>query len=118
MALMAFPMVIVFVSVPEHIMRLFGDDFEKAAGLLTVMAVGQFINVSTGCVGYLLSMSGHDKDFRRVTFVSGPIAIFLSFFLTDYYGVLGAAYATALSLSIHNFLAFYMVKKRLGFWPI
>ena len=26
--------------------------------------------------------------------------------------------AMALSLSIHNFLAFYMVKKRLGFWPI
>lgn len=106
------------VFVPQFIMGLFGDEFAKAENLLVIMAIGQFVNVATGSVGYLLNMSGHEKDFRRVTFFAGPLTIILSFWLILDYGVLGAAIATAIGLSLQNIGALFMVRKRLGFWPI
>ena len=103
---------------PGWIMGLFGDGYEQGALLLSIMAVGQFINVATGSVGYLLNMSGHERDFRRVTFFAGPLTVILSVLLIQHYGVLGAAIATAVGLSVQNLGALLMVRKRLGFWPL
>ena len=118
MVMLAAPIVAAMIFLPEFIMGLFGDEFIVAGNLLVIMAIGQFINVATGSVGYLLNMSGHERDFRRVTLFSGPLTVILSFILIDQYGVLGAAIATAVGLSLQNILAFFMVRKRLGFWPI
>ena len=118
MVMLAAPIVAAMIFLPELIMGLFGDEFKVAGNLLAIMAIGQFINVATGSVGYLLNMSGHERDFRRVTFFSGPLTVVLSFILIDQYGVLGAAIATAVGLSLQNILALFMVRKRLGFWPI
>jgi len=118
MIALALPLVMIMIFMPESIMGLFGDEFVVAANLLVIMAIGQFINVATGSVGYLLTMSGHEKDFRRVTFFAGPLTVILSYLLILDYGVLGAAFATAIGLSLQNLLALVMVRKRLGFWPI
>jgi O-antigen/teichoic acid export membrane protein len=118
MLILAAPIVAVMVFLPEFIMGLFGDEFKVAGKLLAIMAIGQFINVATGSVGYLLNMSGHEKDYRRVTFFAGPLTVILCFILINQYGVLGAAIATAVGLSIQNLGALYMVKQRLGFWPL
>ncbi len=118
MIALVLPVIAVMMMFPEWIMGLFGEGFEQGAKLLIIMALGQFINVATGSVGYLLTMSGHEKDFRRVTFFAGPLTLILSYFLIMEYGVLGAAIATAIGLSLQNLLALAMVRKRLGFWPI
>ncbi len=118
MIVLALPLVAVMTFIPGPIMGLFGDEFLVAGNLLSIMAIGQFINVATGSVGYLLTMSGHEKDYRRVTFFAGPLTVILSYFLILEYGVLGAAIATAIGLSLQNLLALAMVRKRLGFWPI
>jgi Na+-driven multidrug efflux pump len=63
-------------------------------------------------------MSGHERDFCRVTLFSGPLTIILSYIFIVQWGVLGAAIAMAIGLSLQNLLALFMVKKRLWFWPI
>jgi O-antigen/teichoic acid export membrane protein len=118
MVVLVFPVVTVMFVFPQSIMGLFGEGYEKGAILLSIMAVGQLINVVTGSVGFLLSMSGHERDFRRVTFFAGPLTIILSYVLIQQYGVLGAAVATAIGVSVQNIGALFMVKKRLGFWPL
>jgi O-antigen/teichoic acid export membrane protein len=118
MIALASPLVAAMIFIPGTIMGLFGDEFVVAGNLLAIMAIGQFINVATGSVSYLLTMSGHERDFRRVTFFAGPLTVILSYFLILEYGVLGAAIATAIGLSLQNLLALAMVRKRLGFWPI
>jgi len=115
MIVMASPVLLVMLLFPESLMRLFGDEYVIAAPLLQIMAVGQFINVVTGSVAYLLTMTNHEKDFRNVVLFSGPLAIVLAFYLTKEFGLIGAAYATAISVATQNLLAVYMVKKRLGF---
>ena len=118
MLALAIPVVSLMIILPEFVMRLFGEGYEEGAILLAIMAVGQFVNVATGSVGYLLNMSGHERDFRRVTFFAGPLAIVLSFILIPEYGAKGAAMATAVGLSVQNIGALFMVRRRLGFWPL
>lgn len=113
--LFALPIVGFMLIFPEWLMWLFGEQYKSGANLLRILALGQFVNVMTGSVGYLLSMSGHEKDLRNVAFISGPMAIILALVLTPLYGVTGAAVATALALASQNLLAVGMVKRRLGF---
>lgn len=115
MMVMAAPVLLFMFFFPGFLMSLFGNDYIKAAPLLQIMAVGQFINVITGSVAYLLVMTNHEKDFRNVVLLSGPLSIVLAFALTKQYGLIGAAYATAISIATQNLLAVVMVKRRLGF---
>ncbi len=115
MVLFALPIVGFMLIFPEGLMMLFGEQYKSGANLLRILAVGQFINVMTGSVGYLLSMSGHERDLRNVVFISGPMAMILALVLTPLYGVTGAATATAIALASQNLLAVVMVKRRLGF---
>lgn len=118
MILLVFPVAGVMIIFPERIMSVFGEGFEQGALLLLIMALGQLINVITGSVGYLLQMSGHERDFRRVTLFAGPLTIVCAVLFTWQWGVVGAATATALGLSVQNIGALWMVRKRLGFWPV
>ncbi|MBC7005662.1 polysaccharide biosynthesis C-terminal domain-containing protein [Photobacterium sp. BZF1] len=115
MIALAVPVLTFMIFLPEFLMGLFGEEYKVAAPLLQILAVGQFINVITGSVGYLLNMTGHEKDMRNVVLFSGPLAIVLAFGLTSQFGLMGAAYATAISVATQNLLAVWMVKKRLGF---
>lgn len=115
MVLFALPIVGLMLIFPEWLMWLFGEQYRSGANLLRILALGQFVNVMTGSVGYLLSMSGHERDLRNVVFISGPMAIILALVLTPLYGVTGAAVATAIALASQNLLAVGMVKRRLGF---
>lgn len=115
MVLFALPIVLVMLVFPELIMSLFGEDFSEGGQLLQVLAIGQFINVATGSVGYLLTMSGHEKDLRNTVLVSGPAAIALAFILVPLFGAMGGAIATAIAIATQNLVAVWWVKKRLGF---
>lgn len=115
MIALAIPVLAFMIFFPEFLMGLFGEEYKVAAPLLQILAVGQFINVITGSVGYLLNMTGHEKDMCNVVLFSGPLAIALAFGLTSQFGLMGAAYATAISVATQNLLAVWMVKKRLGF---
>lgn len=115
MVIFSTPLIFLVWLFPSFIMSLFGQGFENGYWMLRILALGQFINVITGSVGYLLMMSGHEKDMRNITFVSGLISIVLNLVLVKHFGSVGAAVAIALSVAIQNLLAVNMVKKRLGF---
>lgn len=118
MILLVLPPSLVMIIWSKSIMALFGDDFSQASYLLAIMVLGQLVNVSTGVVGYLLNMTGHEVDYRRVSLFAGMFSILISFIFTWQWGVSGAASAIAIGLSVQNIGAMYMVKKRLGFWTI
>ncbi|WP_160154376.1 flippase [Microbulbifer sp. ALW1] len=115
MVLFALPIVFVMLAFPEFFMRLFGEGFSDGACLLQILVAGQFVNVVTGSVGYLLTMSGHEKDFRNAVLISGPIAVLLAIVLIPIWGTVGGAIATAIALASQNLIAVWHVKRRLGF---
>lgn len=115
MTFIAFPLVLVLWIFPDTILKLFGQDFIGAAWSLRVLALGQFINVITGSVGYLLIMSGHERDLRNTTIISGVIAIVAALILNPIFGAIGSAISTAIAVASSNLLAVAKVKKKLGF---
>ena len=60
-------------------------------------------------------MSGHERDMRLVTLISGFGVLISVPIFTKLFGAIGAASATAFFISLQNLLAVYFVKKRLGF---
>jgi O-antigen/teichoic acid export membrane protein len=83
--------------------------------LLRILAIGQFISVSSGSVAYLLNMTGHEKDMRNVLTVNAVLTIVLALILNPIYGAIGSAVASAIGIASTNLMAIGFVKKRLGF---
>ena len=115
LVLSALPIVLFMLIFPEFLMSLFGDEFKQGAILLQILVLGQTVNVVTGSVGFLLMMSGHERDMRLVTLISGFGVLISVPIFTKLFGAVGAATATAFFISLQNLLAVYFVKKRLGF---
>lgn len=112
------PVLVAVLLWPANIMALFGDAFRQGATLLVILAIGQTINVMTGSVGFLLTMSGHEKDLRNITLTAGTLTLVMTLVATYQWGVMGAAIAVSVGVSINNLLGVHKVKQRLGFWPI
>ncbi len=118
MTLFAAPILLLFVVAPEFVMRIFGKGFESGGLLLTILAIGQFVNVATGSVGYLLIMCGRERLMRNNTLVVGVFSVGMNLVFIPLFGALGAAVAGALSLAIFNLGAFYLVWKSLDIWTL
>jgi O-antigen/teichoic acid export membrane protein len=110
----AIPIVSLMLVFPKELLGLFGAEFEKGAVLLQILVLGQAINVVTGSVGYLLTMSGYEKDMRLITIITGCSMIVFIPIITLIYGVIGAAIITATCIAMQNLLAVHYVNKRLG----
>ena len=118
MIVMVLPIVAVIMIWPEKIMSLFGDGFEKASLLLVIMMVGQFVNVASGTVGYLLHMTGHEREVKYAMIFSGIFTLMLTAALIHLYESVGAAIAVSIGIVLLNMTMLYFVKQRLNFYPI
>jgi O-antigen/teichoic acid export membrane protein len=117
MIILVLPVVVCMVVFSDSLMSLFGEGYKEGATLLVIITLGQLINVATGSVGYLLNMTGHERDARKISFIIGPISILCAVVFTSIWGVVGAAIATSVSIAMQNILSLMVVKKRLGFIP-
>lgn len=109
------PILIVMILFPEALMGLFGEEFVPAAHILVILAIGQFVNVATGSVGILLSMTGNEKKLRLNTFISATLAVGLGLVLIPRYGMVGGAISTTIAVSVQHLLGSYQVNQLLGF---
>jgi O-antigen/teichoic acid export membrane protein len=115
MTIASLPFIAALCLFPTKVLSLFGAGFSEGKYFLMIIAFGQFVNVATGSVAYLLSMTGNEKPLRQLRLVSAFIAVILSLILTPAFGGLGSAIATSLALIFSNMMAVFLVKKYLGF---
>jgi O-antigen/teichoic acid export membrane protein len=115
MLLAAIPALTLMLLFPEWLMSFFGEEFRTASTALVILALGQFVNIATGSVSYLLSMTGFERKVRDNAFFSALIGVALGFALIPNYGLLGASIATAIAIASQNLLGVYQVQKHLGF---
>ncbi len=108
------PIVTILVLFPKQILSLFKDEFVAASSALIILACGQFINAISGSVGNLLKMTNHQLDFQYIALGSTILNIGLNFYLIPKYSINGAAFSSALCLSLANIAAMTMAYKRLG----
>jgi O-antigen/teichoic acid export membrane protein len=114
MAIMASPVLAVFLLFPGQVLSVFGPGFSSATTVLCILAVGQFVNVITGSVGYLLSMCGYERLQRNNMAVCAAVCLFLNALLVPRLGAVGAAIATAATLTMQMLIAAAIVWRKLG----
>lgn len=113
--MLALPVVLAFVLLGEHILRIvFGVEFARGHVALAILTGGQLVNAAAGSVGFLLNMTGHERDTAVGLTVAALSNIALNLVLIPLFGMIGAALATATTLVIWNLILWRAVRHRLG----
>ena len=114
MLAIASPVLALLIFAPSWVLGLFGDGFRAGAAALTVLALGQFFNVATGSVGWILKMSGNERSLRNVVVTAQVTTFILCCVLIPRYGLIGAASATAAGVVLQNSATTVLVWRYLG----
>ena len=114
--IMAFslPLSLVFIAGGGLILGLFGSEFTRGYAALVILTVGQLVNASVGSVGFLMSMTGHQKQAAYVFGGAAALNVILNASLIPIWGINGAAIATATTTILWNAILALYVWKRLG----
>lgn len=118
MTVVSLPFVLLIMAFPESILAIFGEEYSEAKTMLLILVTGQVINILTGPVGYLLNMTGYEKDMRNICLICSIYTILVTLILVDVYGAIGASISTASAVALQSILSLIYVKKRLGFWSL
>jgi len=111
----ALPLVLLFTIRGAWFLGLaFGEAFTTSATALAIITVGQVINAVTGPVGYLLIMSGHENKATFSVGIGAGLNLLLNVILILFWGIEGAAVATAVTLGVVNLLMVHFTFGILG----
>jgi O-antigen/teichoic acid export membrane protein len=102
----------------KFLLHLFGNDFTEGWQILIILSVGQFVNVATGSVGYLLLMTGNETLHRTNTILTFVLTMLMMLLLTPFFASLGVAMSVMFSVAFQNLRAVWLVHKQLKFYTI
>lgn len=108
------PALLLFFWGQPLLILLFGGPYAVGATAMTIIVAGQLTNAAFGSVGILLNMTGHERDTVRGVAIAAITNIILNALLIPYFGMNGAAFATAITLLIWNLILWLYVRKRLA----
>jgi O-antigen/teichoic acid export membrane protein len=100
------------------ITELFGAKYADGYTVLLILSVGQVLQTYAGSCGFALMMTGHQKAYARLLGVSTIVTAALDVALFKVWGIEGIALATAVSLTVQNFIQAWMLRRRTGFHSI
>lgn len=98
----------------ELVVFVFGDQYLGASSALTILCVGQMVNVSAGSAGLVLNMTGHEMLTLKGIVTALIVSVFLTILLVPTFGIIGAAIAAASSLSVWNIILVFLAYKHTG----
>jgi O-antigen/teichoic acid export membrane protein len=111
------PAFLLLAADPESVLRLFGSDFEGGETALLILLAGQFVNVATGSVGFVLIMVGRTGWDLVVYGGSLVLNLSLAFWLAPRYGMEGAAIANSVTFALSKWARLALVKRFVRIQP-
>jgi O-antigen/teichoic acid export membrane protein len=98
------PLAIILILYSKKIMLLFGVNYLSASNVLIVLTAAAFLQTIFGGGGHTLTMTG----FTKVNLVNSIVVIIINITLNilwiPHYGIIGAAYATLVSMALLGIL--------------
>ena len=117
MYFVALPLALVIILLAPDILGLFGPNFTKARFALSVLALGQLINVASGSVGFILAMTGQQWAIITMLAITSGIMIPLLALSAAAFGLYGLALVSAGGIAGINILLAWAVWRRLKIKP-
>lgn len=104
---------ILLAIVGRIVLGFFGPGFSSATSILLVLLIGQLINAAAGSVGYLMILTGNQREAARVygSVTVGHLAMTPLAILA--FGSIGAAIATSVSFAFWNLWLSVLAMRRL-----
>lgn len=100
----ALPLAIGAIVYRVELLALFGAEFATGGAILTVLAIAKFVDTAVGPSGYMLMMTDHQYLLLINQWSFAILNIILNYFFLLEFGVIGAAYASAVVLASLNLL--------------
>lgn len=117
--LVTLPFALALIFFGDRIIGIvYGQAYVPAHTALGILTAGQLVNVSMGCVGMLLLMTGHEKDAAAGVGTSAVLNVVLNALLIPRWSLTGAAVATAISLVVWNLIFAWRVHVRLEIFAL
>jgi len=117
LVLYALPMALVLVLGGRWLLGLFGPGFEAGYPVLCLLVAGRTLTCLLGCVGILLTMSGHERQAAKIVTACAALKVALSLALIPVAGAVGAAVATLVTLVVMGAWMTVVVRRELGVDP-
>lgn len=115
---LCFPLFIVmWLQSHDVVLFVFGQKFAAGAIPLIILSFGQLINVGTGTIGSLLTMTGHQNKWLAFLFGGLFIEIALGLILIPRLGMVGAAAASSVSLIVLMVAGIIAARRLIDVWP-
>ena len=87
-----------------EVLAMFGEDFPAGSAVLSLFVLGQLTNAAVGPSGYVLMMTGHQYLSLVNEWLLGVLNVALNYIFIIQFGFIGAAVATAGTLTAINLL--------------
>jgi O-antigen/teichoic acid export membrane protein len=101
----------------DNAVRFLGDTYQPIKAIVLVMGIAKLIDLGTGLNSTILLLS----KYWRIDFITNmcfvAMAIPLNYFLIRSFGVMGAAYANFISLTIFNLIRLFYIYKLFKLQP-
>ena len=104
------PIFSIVVLFSRSLLGISGEAFVAAWPLVIAFAIGSMINVSTGSVGYVLLMTGHQRLSFLNSLTAVVVNVVLGYILAPRYGAMGVAIATGLAVGVVNIMRLLQVR--------
>lgn len=116
-AAFAIPVCVGLAALADPLLGLFGEPFRSGATALRILVVGHLVNVLSGPVGFLLTMTGHERFAAKVICTAVGLSLLLNGLFIPIWGIDGAAAATAASMIFWNAAMLFFVLRNLRVNP-
>ena len=100
------------------ISELFGAKYEDGYTVLLILSAGQILQTYAGSCGFALMMTGHQRAYAWLLAVSTVVTAAFQVAMFEVWGIEGIAFATAVSLTLQNFIQAWMLRRLTGFHSI
>lgn len=92
--------VLVLIIFNQFLLGLFGEEFKIGYHVLLILSLVHLLNSFMGSGAVIMQMIGYQKQYQNIAILALVINLGLNFILVPKYGNIGAAVATAFSLTV------------------
>jgi O-antigen/teichoic acid export membrane protein len=111
---------IIILALGKPLLWLFGPQFLAGYPVMFVLVLGFLARAAMGPSDFLLNMLGQQRACAMILTATAVLDIVLNFTMVPYFGLIGAASATAISLTFASILNYLVARRRLnlnvGIW--
>jgi len=112
------PILLTIIFIPDIVLSVFfGNEYRDGWAVLIIILAGQFVALATGAVSPLMTLTGHERFWLIISLMTFILNVILTYLFAHKWGLVGAAAASSLTVSLLYIAGLVHIKKSLGFWP-